>query len=157
MKKGSKKKKGGRKPGRRKGRRVSGFGNGIPMDALAGFAGFVAAKASNGILKKATEKVEFLQKTPVIIPLLKIGLGYYAHTSMKEPFAKNMGLGVMIQGGSDALEILAPAVFKMGGEKVEGIGTVIDLDDDVSGYDDSMQVENSVSGVFDYAGVSGAI
>lgn len=147
------KKRGGKKTARRRGRRVGGFGGGIPMDALGGFAGFVAAKALNGV----TRNIQFIQDKPIVLPLIKIIGGYFAHEKAREPFVRNMGLGAIIQGGSDALEVLAPNVFKKLGGDVNGIGTVIDLDDNpLSGYDD-MQVEHAVAGAFEYDEISGAI
>lgn len=154
-----KRKKAGRKASRsgRRGRRVSGIGMaGIPMEALGGMAGFVAAKTLNGV----TRKIKIVQEKPILLALAKIGIGYYMNASAKEGFVKNMGLGVIIQGGSDALEVLAPNVFKQNAAApaVEGIGAVIDLDDDgLSGYD-NMDVEHTVAGgEFGYDEISGAI
>lgn len=154
-----KRKHGGRKGKKhhRRARRVSGISGGIPMDAVAGLVGFVGSKALNGI----TKNIKFIQDKPIMLPVLKLGLGWWAHNNASDPFLRNAGLGVMIEGGSNALEALAPNVFKnglfAGASPVGSIGTVIDLDTpgELSGVGDDMNVEHAVAGTFGPDEVSG--
>jgi len=147
------KKRGGRKAGRRRGRRVSGVGAiGISMETLAGIAaGAAASKALNGV----TKNIDMITKKPIILPALKVGIGFLGYTKLQNPFLRDMASGMVAEGALHALDVLAPNVFKAplaGG----AVGTVIDLDDNpLSGYDD-MQVEQVVSG-FEYNEVAGVI
>lgn len=133
---------------RRRGRsRVRGIGSaGVPMHLIAVGAGAVASKALNGVAKN----IKIIQSKPIILPVLKLGIGYLMFTKADNDFVQGMGMGFIAEGGLTALEVAAPNVFqKLAGGPVSGIGTTyVDLDE-VSGY-------NADSGVYGAFGVPGA-
>jgi hypothetical protein len=152
-----KQKKGGRRPGkaRRRGRSRVGALGGVQLETLAGVAaGAVASKALNGV----TAKIDFVQNKPIVLPIVKGGLGYLMLAYSKNPFVQNMGLGFVAEGALQGLEVAAPQVFKkLVGDGVGHVGsTLIDLDD-IGGYSDSMDVDHGVAGVYDDNMVGGAV
>ena len=152
-----KQKKNGRKPGKaRRGRSRVGSLGGVSLERLAGVAaGAVASKALNGI----TAKIQFVQEKPIVLPVAKGAIGYMMLAYSKNSFVQDAGLGFVAEGALQALEVAAPQVFKkLVGNSVGRVGTtLIDLDDPISGYEDSMDVDHGVAGVYDDNMVGGAV